>query len=141
MGLPTSWAILSLIHLFWMDEVRKCSGVEARRFRFHICGDDALLLTNARGAARYKELVRDCGGEPSPGKHFEPVVRSFGRAVFLERLYEFELDDGIITEGSLLPAMPVKGVTSVTLPREFRGELPVRAGSNGIVQLIVLDSL
>jgi hypothetical protein len=53
----------------------------------------------------------------------------FGRAVFLERLYEFEFDDGVIVEGSLVPAMPVKGVTSATLPREFRGELPVRAGS------------
>jgi len=99
-------------------------------------GDDALLATDRLGAQRYKDLVMMCGGSPSAGKHFESTVgrgSDFVRAVFLERLYEFRVVDGVLATGNLVPAMPVKGVTSTTLPREFRGELPVKCRSNGII--------
>ena len=96
MGLPTSWAILSLIHLFWMDEARKASRFLRQECRFHIMGDDALLLTNHRGAEAYKNIVRVCGGEPSKGKHFESKGLTL-RGVFLERLYEMRREGDRIT--------------------------------------------
>jgi hypothetical protein len=47
MGLPTSWAILSLIHLFWIDEVKSTSRTAnwRKNHKFSICGDDALIAT------------------------------------------------------------------------------------------------
>lgn len=133
MGLPTSWAVLSLIHLWWCEETRKASRWMRKDFYAHIMGDDALLATDRTGAERYKSLVRACGGEPSHGKHFESEGNHEVRAVFLERLYGFRREEGRLTSGTLCPAMPVKGVTGSTLPREFRGELPVRCGSRGII--------
>jgi hypothetical protein len=64
MGLPTSWCLLSLVHLWWMDEMRRTSkGTAARRaHKYHICGDDALIATTRLGARRYKELVARSGG-------------------------------------------------------------------------------
>jgi hypothetical protein len=141
MGLPTSWAVLSLIHLWWCDETRKASRWKRKDFFAHIMGDDALLATDRTGAKRYRSLVSACGGEPSYGKHFESDAEHEVRAVFLERLYGFGREDGRLISGYLCPAMPIKGVTGSTLPREFKGELPVRCGSRGIVQLIVLDAL
>jgi len=136
MGLPTSWAILSLIHLWWCDEARIASGWSKKDFAAHIMGDDALLATDGNGALRYKDLVRMCGGSPSAGKHFESIARGQGakvRAVFLERLYEFKVENSVLTAGNLVPVMPVKGVTGTTLPREFRGELPIKCRSKGII--------
>jgi hypothetical protein len=74
MGLPTSWVVLSLIHLWWMDRVSHHADrqrEQRQRHRFHICGDDALLATTHRGANFYKRLVLWCGGSASAGKHFE----------------------------------------------------------------------
>lgn len=73
MGLPTSWCMLSLIHLFWMNEVKKTASSVDRRMlhKYSICGDDALLATTKVGAERYKAIVREFHGLPSVGKHFE----------------------------------------------------------------------
>jgi len=72
MGLPTSWALLSIIHLWWGAEAAKTSprGELRRAHRLAICGDDALFATTVAGATRYNELVEKCGGALSKGKHF-----------------------------------------------------------------------
>jgi hypothetical protein len=118
MGTPIAWAILSIIHLWWMDEVRNVDLMKAARNKHvsHICGDDALLSTTDRGAARYKQIVRACGGAESEGKHFESRAGSSGvlRGVFLEKLFEFELGEfsGEIESGRRIAAIPVKSLCS-----------------------------
>lgn len=64
MGLPTSWCMLSLIHLFWLSESkRKAFDARNRRdFRYSICGDDALVATNTKGAEAYKKIVSEFRG-------------------------------------------------------------------------------
>lgn len=146
MGLPTSWCILSLIHLYWLD-VAKGAALEAAgrrkpRIRFAICGDDALLSTNVEGAAAYKQIVSDCGGIPSAGKHYECASGGLRRAVFLERLYEWEvLGNGKLGSGIRFAAIPVKGFTSRNLPRDFLEDRLVSCRSFGIRQILGLDSL
>jgi hypothetical protein len=63
------------------------------------------------------------------------------RGEFLEKLLEFEVRGSYIAGGRRFPAMPVRGVTSRSLPREFFGDTPVRCSSFGLVQLMVLDAL
>lgn len=122
MGLPTSWVILSLVHLWWMDRVsrRASRRVEARRcHKFHICGDDALLATTQSGAQHYKSLVQQCGGSASAGKHFESTPKlGILRGVFLERLFEFRVHDGRIESGLSFGALPVRSLVMRGLPRE-----------------------
>jgi hypothetical protein len=144
MGLPTSWCLLSIVHLWWLDEVRRTSGpgVERRAHRGSICGDDALLATTAKGADRYREIVALSGGSPSEGKHYECLGKKGNlRGVFLEKLLEFDHDKGFIRAGVINGAIPVKGLTSRSLPRQFFGTTPIRCDSFALVQLMVLDTL
>jgi hypothetical protein len=143
MGLPTSWVMLSLVHLFWIDEVRRTSspGLERRLHRAVVAGDDALLCTTLKGAAHYRSIVQACGGSVSEGKHFESRGTGVVRGVFTEKLFDFALDRGRITGGSRNGSIPVKGLTSLALPREFFGTTPVRCNSSGLVQIAVLDCL
>jgi hypothetical protein len=89
MGLPTTWSLLCLVHLWWMDEARReiplprFSGGRPPLFRSLICGDDALIVANSKCLDRYEEVLRASGGIISPGKHFRS---SSGRGVFLEKL-------------------------------------------------------
>jgi len=144
MGLPTSWCVLSLIHLYWLD-VAKHAALEAAgrrkpRIRFSICGDDALLATTVVGAASYAQCVRDCGGSPSYGKHYECTEGSVRRAVFLERLYEWDVVDSKLRTGVRFPAIPVKGFTSRNLPRDFVEDRLVSCRSFGLRQILGIDS-
>jgi hypothetical protein len=126
MGLPTSWCYLSLIHLFWIDQVRRTSRGRDRLLHKHsICGDDAVLATTLAGAAKYKEIVGLCRGLPSEGKHYECGPGCFSkRCVFLEKLFEFNIDaEGLLQDGLLCPAIPVRGLTSHSLARDMlRGD-------------------
>lgn len=142
MGLPTSWCILSLIHLYWLDEVKNTS---KRRDRPHhkssICGDDALLATTSLGARTYRNIVAACGGAPSVGKHYECSAGYTRRGVFLEKLLEFSVVGKYLGGGMRFPAIPVKGLTSRNLPRNFtEGDL-VSCRSFGIRQVLVIDAL
>jgi hypothetical protein len=147
MGLPTSWCLLSIIHLWWMDEVRRVdpAGALRKKHRNSICGDDAKLGTNTKGAKRYKEVVRQSGGLPSEGKHFESYVKAreggIVRGVFLERLFEYVVVGGTVQSGHRFAAIPVKGVTSKSLPREFVGDVPIRCESIGLIQIMSLDAI
>jgi hypothetical protein len=145
MGLPTSWCVLSLIHLYWLD-VAKTAAIEAAgrrkpRIRSSICGDDALLATTVVGAASYSQCVKDCGGSPSLGKHYECSLGAVRRAVFLERLYEWDVEDGKLRRGIRFAAIPVKGFTSRNLPRDFLEDRLVSCRSFGLRQILGIDSL
>lgn len=144
MGLPTSWAVLSLIHLYWLD-FAKHTALACRkrtpRIRASICGDDALLSTTVEGAAAYRQIVVDCGGKPSEGKHYESTSGHLRRAVFLERLYEWSWNGKSLSTGVRFPAIPVKGLTSRNLPRDFLEDRLVSCRSFGVRQILCLDSL
>jgi len=145
MGLPTSWCILSLIHLFWLEEAFIAARIPRRLRRYAICGDDALVLTNKDGKNRYRQIVTQCGGQASDGKHYESEAKPGGtlRGVFLEKLYDFTLDPTtkLVCRSTLCPVIPVKGLTSRSLPREYFGDHPVRCDSYAMVQISVLDLL
>ena len=145
MGLPTSWVILSLIHLFWLEESFAVSRIPRNRRAAAICGDDAFVLTSVKGAARYQQIVSQCGGEPSEGKHYECHGRAGGtlRGVFLEKLFEFDWDERTRTvlSSTLCGVIPVKGLTSRSLPRELFGDTPLRCDSFAMIQISVLDLL
>jgi len=142
MGLPTSWCILSLIHLYWLNEVKNTSKPRDRiHHKSSICGDDALLATTSLGARVYRNIVAACGGAPSVGKHYECVAGSMRRGVFLEKLLEFPVVGKHLGSGLRFPAIPVKGLTSRNLPRLFtEGDL-VSCRSYGIRQVLVIDAL
>jgi len=86
--------MLSLLHLFWLEEARRAMPSRLQRLqRFSICGDDALVSTTTSVATRYKELVSAFKGEASAGKHFECTGPGMmRRAVYLEKLFEFTTD-------------------------------------------------
>jgi hypothetical protein len=87
MGLPTSWAILNLVHLFWWHEaLRESSCLTTRRGVFSCFGDDALIVAEPPVLESYDRLISECGGKLSVGKH----ARSSTRGVYLERLLLFQ---------------------------------------------------
>jgi hypothetical protein len=116
MGLPTTWTLLSLIHLFWWEEAVRIVCRRNRRpysegfadNRFVICGDDALMVGQKDVAMWYGRLMGWCGGRVSPGKHFECFGKSFLRGVFIERLYSFHVSGGRVTGGARNSAIPLR---------------------------------
>jgi hypothetical protein len=146
MGLPTTWAILSLVHLWWFDESiarvasrRRLSASKARRLnRFMVCGDDALFVGMDEVAHEYNAVVGSSGGTPSAGKHFH-VVGPRLRGVFLERLFEFEAGSEV-TGGSRLGAIPLRGLVRPELPEVYR-DTPRLAMSANLKMLFAVDAI
>jgi hypothetical protein len=148
MGLPTSWALLSLIHLFWWTEAIK-GGARARRVklssafaanRFVICGDDGLACTWREVSREYSRVVEACGGRCSPGKHFTAVGMKRPRAVFLERLYEFSVADGVVVGGARNGAIPLRGLVRPEVPIELRGHGSDLFVPTALMLLLSVDS-
>lgn len=78
MGLPTTWALLCLTHLFWVDEARHAVGRSRSGFarspvreREVICGDDLSAWWGSDLVVTYEGLARECGAVFSPGKHLK----------------------------------------------------------------------
>jgi hypothetical protein len=62
--------------------------------------------------------------------------------VFLEKLFVFDLGaDGLIHDGYRLGVMPLKGVTSCSLPRESLTDTLTHCSSRGLIQLMALDAI
>jgi hypothetical protein len=130
MGLPTSWALLSLVHLFWWTDSVKAAARESRtahrvafaRNRFSVCGDDGLAAVEAPVEVHYGRVVSACGAAPSAGKHFvvSPGPDSSARAVFLERLYEFSVEGGALTRGRRISAVPLRGLVRPEVSQALR---------------------
>lgn len=136
MGLPTTWGILNLCHLFWWSEALRVNRDNRIRHKpvFACFGDDALIVAHPKILDSYEAACRAGGMILSPGKH----ARTMSRGVFLERLLEVQgpslVDKKTMTlrrthlstaEGggritqAMRSANPGIGVTTVTL-RSFR---------------------
>jgi len=89
MGLPTTWFVLNLVHLFWIDEACRKTG----HSKFHhkksavICGDDLVAFWPKEVVDRYHKLLEACGAKKSQGKHF---VSDVGRGVFTEKPFKLK---------------------------------------------------
>lgn len=148
MGLPTTWALLSLIHLWWWDEAVFQVAVETRRpvaelrrsCRFATCGDDGLAAVAAGVPDKFSALVEACGGKPSPGKHFVCAGGVRRRAVFIERLFEFDVRAGHIVGGHRHSAIPLRGLVRPSNLQELRGHGPGLTLSAKLKLLLSVDS-
>lgn len=110
MGLPTTWALLSIIHLFWLDEASRKTGwmgskqarvdlddkaketglmrvfeSESLSRQARICGDDLIVVAPRVVCDEYEKIGRACNAEFSAKKHFRS--RRFG--MFTEEPFEF----------------------------------------------------
>jgi len=122
---------LSLAHLFWWDEAKVRVSKALRiplpvvhnRNRYQICGDDALSAGQAEVSVAYTGVVRESGGQESPGKHFLVKSPNRLRGVFLERLFEFAVgSDGLISGGRRHASIPLRGFIRPEAPDVFRDE-------------------
>jgi hypothetical protein len=91
MGLPCTWALLTLAHLFWWKRaLRKATRSEAAAREqsavFACFGDDALIVAEDTVLDAYEATVKEGGMEISPGKH----CRSSRYGIFLENLLTFD---------------------------------------------------
>jgi hypothetical protein len=130
MGLPTTWCLLSIIHLFWWKEAIRSSSLPRKAWASAcICGDDLIAVAPPVVLDRYERLVQICGGELSPGKH----MRSKSRGVFLEMLFGFTGPErSLVTSHSvrlgnatLFPEKRAMFVSRPTIDREL--SLPLRS--------------
>jgi len=149
MGLPTSWALLSLIHLWWWNDSVRLEAAERRvklgdafrANRFMTCGDDGLACCWTGVSSRYSLLVRACGGAESPGKHFVVDRSVRPRAVFIERLFEFATEDGRIVGGYRNGAIPLRGLVRPEQVVELRGNGPGLMVPPRLKLLLSVDSV
>lgn len=74
MGLGPTWPVMSLIHLFWVDDAASRLGTTSARraawFNTAIGGDDLLGAWPDALADSYANVVKECGGKFSPGKTY-----------------------------------------------------------------------
>jgi hypothetical protein len=88
MGLPTTWFILNLVHLFWIDESVKRSKCRQSEYLLSqsaaICGDDLVAFWPRPVVDRYHELLSACQAKISSGKHY---VSNVGRGIFTEEVF------------------------------------------------------
>lgn len=104
MGLPTTWSLLCLVHLFWISESVRIFPKPERAFlkkRAAVCGDDLVAHWPLRAINLYNETVCRCGGQISVKKHF--IVCDAG--VFTEEC--FFLPDRLVTRRSLKATVKV----------------------------------
>jgi len=149
MGLPTTWAMLSIAHLFWWeDSICMAARRKGRTYsdafkenRFMVCGDDALFAGWKLTSKLYDEVVAHSGGSKSPGKHYELQGADRPRGVFLERLFEFSQVGGFITGGSRNSAFPLMGLVHPEVPDELRGHGPKISVTWQIKMFFAIDSI
>lgn len=152
MGLPCTWSILSIIHLFWWDEaistVSRRENIPLRTARAHnryaICGDDAVFAGYTSVADEYKAILTRCHAQVSPGKHFEVSNSSTPRCVFLERLYHLGSDSsGILAKGLCYRdrAIPLRGLVRPDAPDQVLRLGGVIRATKVVKYLLAVDSL
>lgn len=99
MGLPHTWPLLSMVHLFWVDEATRLYRrdflsrrgnrpstypPQKLRWRSAICGDDLIAHWPEGLVKCYHHVAELCGASFSEGKHF--VVQD--RGCFTEKLFK-----------------------------------------------------
>eukprot|EP01059_Diplonema_ambulator_P010452 TRINITY_DN204_c0_g1_i4.p1 TRINITY_DN204_c0_g1~~TRINITY_DN204_c0_g1_i4.p1 ORF type:complete len:776 (-),score=-34.45 TRINITY_DN204_c0_g1_i4:14-2341(-) len=91
MGLPTTWSLLSLVHLFWVDEATFPHPARTvLRRRVTICGDDLLAGWPRSVVDHYERTAKACHAVFSFGKHYWSrdsfvYTEEFGRVVWEKR--------------------------------------------------------
>jgi hypothetical protein len=68
MGLPHTWALLNLVHVFAFEEMCRIHGRSSKYAAF--CGDDLLACMSDEEHETYQGLMQAFGFEFSAGKHF-----------------------------------------------------------------------
>nr|WAK75294.1 MAG: RNA-dependent RNA polymerase [Narnaviridae sp.] len=152
MGLPLTWIALSLIHRFWWEEAVRISADRRRiklreafeRNRFMICGDDAIFVGEKDVAEVYHCLMAQSGAVISPGKHYIRDQAPY-RGVFLERLFQFNLDaESRVIRVLRDPSVPLRGLSdptgSGTLEEVLGERHPIKV-PKGLATLIVISSI
>jgi hypothetical protein len=109
MGLPTTWFLLNLVHLFWIDYAVKGAPNKVDQMYLRksvaICGDDLVAFWPNNVVERYHAIAKACKAEFSSKKHFKSRR---GRGVFTESVFQL-----------------LKGEESVHLPRRLAMAVPV----------------
>lgn len=87
MGLPTTWFMLCLTHLFWVDyatsAVTDLNERSRLRSRVAICGDDLIAHWPKSVSERYHTVLGECYGVISKSKHY----RLEAAGVFTEKVF------------------------------------------------------
>lgn len=96
MGLPTTWPLLCLVHLFWVDlsqaapeGKQRYMGGKSWGEREVICGDDLAAWWRPARVGLYEGIARECGAKFSAGKH----VRSRQWGIFTEEVFRVRNPD------------------------------------------------
>lgn len=116
MGLPTTWGLLCIIHLFWVAVADAQIGADPEYTRdlpelsvnscarsVRICGDDLLGVLSTEKVEGYERCARACGAKFSVRKHYRS--KHFG--FFTEQAFRFKR-------------------TPVSVPRRARNFPPLR---------------
>lgn len=116
MGLPTTWGLLCLVHLFWVavaDATERngassrssisLSGlsVKAKSGQVRICGDDLIGVVSRPFATAYERIAELCGAKFSARKHFHSRTIGF----FTEEAYRFRRDRVLLGKSGF-PKLP-----------------------------------
>nr|WAK75233.1 MAG: RNA-dependent RNA polymerase [Narnaviridae sp.] len=118
MGLPMTWVSLSIIHYCWWQMAlrrvchqRRLALRTGRQYnRFLICGDDAIFVGWKEVAEEYNKILSSFGAQVSAGKHFLSCTKPY-RGNFIERLYEFHVEGGLVTSVTRDPSIPLRGLS------------------------------
>jgi len=97
MGHPTSWVMLNLMHLHWIDYATSHDRAQSRSCC--ICGDDLLGNWSRRTTEKYHEILEACGGSISAKKH--KINR--GTGVFCEEKFAVDRSNGRIKFTKAIP--------------------------------------
>nr|QHD64826.1 RdRp [Erysiphe necator associated narnavirus 3] len=107
MGLPTTWPLLCLVHLFWVDLSQYAptsgnhqDGVRAGRESERICGDDLVAWWRPSRVQLYESIAVACGASFSKGKH----LKSSRYGIFTEEIFSVRQDRGEIRASCLRDA-------------------------------------
>jgi len=114
MGLPTTWFFLCLVHLFWIDHA--CANQPTYKSRAAVCGDDLVAYWPREVIGRYHDILNQCGGKISAGKHF--VFPSAG--VFTEKCFKVKYRSTTVTKPRAVRLNLADGETTVRVAKGIK---------------------
>jgi hypothetical protein len=159
MGLPTTWFLLCMVHLFWIDEATRGmeKGLDGRAA---VCGDDLLAHWPQKSINRYHKLLSLCGAKISEGKHFvfnrrgifteKPFTLRRGKPIYRDPTpAEFEMNISMPKIGRLsglpafMPCFPLRGLNRPSgdvWPNGRNGDKPIWNALGLVFESLVRDN-